>query len=394
MPDGEFPAPAPDAPSLADAAASWRSAYVHIPFCRRRCPYCDFAVVAEGESPAGVTVDGYVDAVCTEIGMEPRWDTLDAVNFGGGTPTTLDPSLVSRVIDALRHRFGIAAGAEVSVEANPEDVTSGLVTGLVAAGVTRVSLGVQSFDDAVLRALGRRHDAAAACAAVRTVRAGGVASVSLDLIYGTPGESQESWRTTVDSALELDPDHLSAYALTVERGTELSRRIARGAPAPDPDAQAEAHELLVDAISGSRLVHYELSNFAAPGHPCRYNLATWAQGDYVGFGLGAHGHRDGVRTRNVRRIDRYLQQVAEGKRPESGFEGLDVWGREQERLMLGLRRCAGVVPGEGGTALLASGRGRRLVEAGVLSSRGGRLFIDRPMLADEVNRAILDLGGC
>lgn len=385
-PHQRFPA---DAPELADAAAAFRSAYVHIPYCRRRCPYCDFAVVTPEEAPTGSSVPAYIDALIAEISMEPAWAPLDAVNFGGGTPTTLDPALVGRVLRALRQRFGIDAAAEVSIEANPEDLTPELVEGLVAVGVTRMSLGVQSFDAAVLAALGRLHRPADAGHAVGIARDGGIQSISIDLIYGTPGESLRSWTASVDHALELSPDHLSAYALTVERGTELSRLVLRGADAPDADDQADKFEAVQSAAPAAGLRHYEISNFARQGHPCRYNLATWAQGEYAAFGLGAHGHRDGKRRRNVRRLDAYLERLARGERPEAGAERLGAWAQEQERVILGLRRRAGVRAGEAGRALVESDAGRLLGDAGVIAVHEGRIVVERPLLTDEVNRAVV-----
>jgi oxygen-independent coproporphyrinogen-3 oxidase len=381
----------PDSVALADAAAGWRSAYVHVPFCRRRCPYCDFAVVTPDEGGSPIAVARYTQALVAEVGMEPLWKPLDAVNFGGGTPSSVPVSALSAVVRALRGRFGLRRDAELSIEVNPEDWDGEYAAEIAGAGFGRVSLGVQSFDADVLRSLGRLHDPDQAHEAFGRARAAGIASVGLDLIYGTPGESLDSWRATVDAALALRPDHLSAYALTVERGTELSRAVLAGAPEPDPDDQADKYEFLFDAAATAGLVRYEVSNFARPGHACRYNLGTWAQGEYLAFGLGAHGHRDGVRRRNLRRLDRYLEAVDRGERPEAGQERLDEWGRELERLMLGLRRTAGVEAGAGGAALLASQDGRRLVAAGVLVERGGRLVILNPLLTDEAVRAVLTL---
>jgi putative oxygen-independent coproporphyrinogen III oxidase len=380
---------APDDPELADAAARWRSAYVHIPFCRRRCPYCDFAVVTPSETDR--PVEAYVDAVIAEIAMEPEWGALDAVNLGGGTPSTLDPASLRRILTALGERFGLNPGAEVSIETNPEDVTPALAEALVATGFTRISLGVQSFDAAVLGVLGRRHDRRQAETAVAAVRGAGFGSVSIDLIFGAAGETQAMWRATLAAALALAPDHLSAYGLTVEPGTALSRQVAAGGPRPDPDVQADAYEHLVAAVAGTGLVHYEVSNFAAPGHVCRYNLSTWAQGEYLAFGLGAHGHRDGVRRRNVRRLEAYLDRIAAGNRPEAGTVRQDDWGREQERVLLGIRRRAGVVAGVAGTAVWESGEGERLGTAGVLRCEGERLVVTRPLLTDAVSRAVLSL---
>jgi oxygen-independent coproporphyrinogen-3 oxidase len=381
----------PDSAALADAAAEWRSAYVHVPFCRRRCPYCDFAVVTPDEGATPDVQDRYVDALIAEIAMEPPWHALDAVNLGGGTPSAIPPAQLGRIVDALQVRFGLAPDAEVSLEANPEDWTATYASRVRAMGFGRVSLGVQSFDPDVLEGLGRRHTPDQAAAAVRRARDAGFFTVSLDLIFGTAGESPDSWRRSVEQALELEPDHLSAYALTVERGTALSRAVHSGAAAPDPDDQADKYAVLVELVNQAGLIHYEVSNFARPGHACRYNLGTWAQGEYVAFGVGAHGHRSGVRRRNLRRLDRYLEAVAAGDRPEAGSEALGAWDRELERLFLGLRRIAGVTAGPGGEAFVASETGARLVDLGVATVDGGRLRVAQPLLSDAVNRAVLDL---
>lgn len=373
----------PDDERLADAAAVDRAAYVHVPFCRRVCPYCDFAVVAGADHLA----ERYVEAVVAEIEREPTWGPLHAVAFGGGTPSRLSVEQLGRIVAALRDRFGLVDGAEVSLEANPEDWRPGLAGRLGAVGFTRVSLGVQSFDAETLAALGRLHGPAEAKGAVRDVKAAGL-STNVDLIFGTPGETMQRWLRSVDTALALGPDHLSVYALTVERGTELGRAVASGAPAPDPDLQAAMYEAAGERIG---LVRYEVSNFARPGHVCRYNLITWAQGEYVAFGAAAHDHRDGVRHRNVRRIDRYLERIEAGDSPVQGVERLDAWGRELERVFLGLRRVAGVEPGSAGRALLETSAGRRLLEAGVIELLQGRLVVAKPLLTDEVSREVLAL---
>ncbi len=390
---GESPAvaaPAPDSAAIADAAASWRAAYVHLPFCRRRCPYCDFAVVTPGDGN-GDGPDAYVAALVAEIGMEAAWGPLDAVNFGGGTPSLTPPDHLERILAALDARFGFTDGVEVSLEANPEDWSDVLARRLLDLGFTRVSFGVQSFDVGVLGSLGRLHGPEEAEAVVSSAMGTGFPSVGLDLIFGTPAETMTSWEATVQRALALAPDHLSAYALTVEPGTALSRAVGAGAPSPDPDDQADKYEHLEAAAAEAGLVRYEVSNYARPGHPCRYNLVTWAHGEYVAFGLGAHDHRDGSRGRNLRRLDRYLEAVAAGVRPRRGTESLDGWSREQERLMVGLRRTAGVRPGKVGTALLASDAGRRLLDAGVVAVDAGRLRVVTPLLTDAVVRTVLSL---
>lgn len=383
----------PDDPRPAEEAAGRLGAYVHLPFCHRVCPYCDFAVVAGRED----LVERYLAALAVEIGSaRPFSGPLDAVFVGGGTPSRLVPEALGRVLGALRGRFGVSPRAEVTLEANPEDWSPALAAGLVAAGFTRVSLGAQSFDAGVLAALGRGHRPEQGEQAVAAAREAGFASVNLDLIFGVPGESAASWRTSVRRALATGAEHLSIYALTVERGTPLSRAVAAGAPAPDPDRQAQRWEEAARLAAGAGLVRYETSNFARPGHPCLYNLITWAQGEYEGFGAGAHRHRAGTRSWNLRRVDRYVERLEAGGSPVSGEETLGPWERERERLVLGLRRAAGAEAGEAGERLVASASGARLLAAGILEQRGGRLAVARPLLGDEVARAVLALaaGDC
>lgn len=378
----------PDAPGPADRAVSLRGAYVHVPFCRRVCPYCDFAVVPWRQDLAG----RYPAALLTEIrSAEPFPARLDAVSVGGGTPSQLPAGALAEILATVVERFALAPGAEVSIEANPEDWSPLLAGALVAAGFNRVSLGVQSFDPGVLAALGRQHRPEQAAEAVRVAHRAGVASVGVDLIFGTPGESSASWQASVTRALETGIDHLSAYALTVERGTALSRAVGAGAPAPDPDRQAERYEEAVRLAGEAGLVRYETSNFARPGHACVYNLITWARGEYEGFGAGAHRHRGGSRGWNVRRVDRYVERLEAGRSAVSGGEVLGAWEQEQERLVLGLRRAAGVEAGPGGRRLVGSPPGRRLVEAGVLEQVGSRLRVARPLLGNDVARAVLAL---
>jgi putative oxygen-independent coproporphyrinogen III oxidase len=373
----------------ADAAADERAAYIHIPFCRRRCPYCDFAVVDLSQGPHNI--DHYVKAVVAEIQMEPAWGNLHAINVGGGTPSALAPDQVARLIAALNDRFGIVDGAEVSIEANPEDWTVEYAAALAGIGVNRVSLGIQSFDQEVLDFLGRRHTPGDASAAVAAAQEAGIRSVNVDLIFGSPVESLESWHSTVARTLELAPDHVSAYALTVEKGTALSRAVQTGAPAPDGDDQADKYEAFADAAANAGLERYEISNWARAGHRCRYNSTTWAYGEYAAFGTGAHGFRSGARTRNVRRLDRYLEAIDAGNKPVAGTEILTGWERDRERVFVGLRRTGGVHAGVVGRAFLNSAPGKRLIDAGILTSNGDRLLVTNPLLSDAVARELLAL---
>lgn len=374
-------------PTEADAYSRSAAAYVHIPFCSSVCPYCDFAVVAGRDD----LVDRYIDAVCTEITTSEPWRPLEAIYFGGGTPSHVDPSVLGGVLDALSLKHGFSADAEVSLEANPEDFDVARAATLRSLGFNRVSFGAQSFDSSVLVALGRRHQAGQIESSVRAARRAGFENVSLDLIYGTPGETANSWSDTLRRAIDLAPDHISCYALTVESGTPLGRAVREGAEAPDPDTQADRYENANMVLSAAGYTRYEVSNWSYPEHECRYNLTVWAQGQYEAYGNGSHGYRDGIRFRNIRRIDAYVRAVESDKTPRSGNDVVEGWDAEIDRLFVGLRRVVGVAPGPGVTTFLQSDSGRRLVDAGVVNLVAGRLTINRPLLTDEVHRCVLDL---
>jgi putative oxygen-independent coproporphyrinogen III oxidase len=377
----------PDSVLLADQARNWAAAYVHLPFCARVCPYCDFAVVAGRDD----LIERYVSAVVTEIWRESDWRPLASIYVGGGTPSRVPPELAGSLIGALDNRFGVEVGAEISLEANPEDWTPAVAALWAGAGFERVSFGSQSFDEHVLERLGRRHRPDQIAAAVTAARAVGFRSVNLDLIFGTPGEALTNWNDTLDRAVALEPDHVSCYALTVEPGTELGRAVAGGAPAPDPDLQADFYESACERLAAAGLVRYEVSNWARPGHTVRYNLAVWAQAEYLAFGLGAHRFRDGVRSHNRRMLDGYLRSIEDGDSATAGSELIDEWSSEVERVFLGIRRVAGVAAGEAGNALMSSEEGHRLSAAGVIELVGGRLAVKRPLLTDHVARAVLAL---
>jgi putative oxygen-independent coproporphyrinogen III oxidase len=370
-----------------DAFGALAGAYLHTPFCAAICPYCDFAVVAGKDD----LIDRYCDAVVAEIGMDPPWRALDAVYVGGGTPSRVPGHQLNRFLDALRSLHGIDEAAEVSLEANPEDWTAEAAASFRAAGFNRVSFGAQSFDSSVLLSLGRRHGPDHMSTSVATARAEGFGSVSIDLIYGSPDESDRSWRETVEAAVAGGPDHVSCYALTVEPGTELGRQVSRGAPAPDPDIQANRFGIADSILSANGLTRYEVSNWSRPGHECVYNSIVWAQGDYVAYGNGAHRFRDGVRSRNFRHLESYLKAVENRQSPIAGEEALVGWDLELDRLFVGLRRSAGVAVGRGGRAFVADAEGQRLLEAGVVAANGDRLKVVNPMLSDAVLRVVLGL---
>jgi oxygen-independent coproporphyrinogen-3 oxidase len=328
------PAPSGSAPApLLDAAAGGLGVYVHIPFCATRCDYCAFATWTD----RGHLMGRYVDAVVVDIerAVADGMPVATSVFFGGGTPTLLAAGDLVRVVAAIPR----APGAEVTVEANPDTVTPALTDALAAGGVNRLSIGVQSMVPHVLAALGRTHDPDNVRAAVAAVRASGFSSFNLDLIYGGAGESLDDWRATVERALELDPPHLSAYALTVEAGTPLADDAARH---PDDDDQADKYLLADELLGTTGRPWYEISNWAVPGHECRHNLLYWSQGDYQGFGCAAHSHRAGRRFWNRRTPDRYVEAVEAGSSVEAAGERLDPEARRLEALQLALRTRDGV----------------------------------------------------
>lgn len=336
--------------------------------------------------------DEYLETLRTEIANEPPWRALDSLYFGGGTPTRWGAHRLNRVVALIRERFGFSSPAEISLEANPEDWTPELSEALLAGGFTRVSFGAQSFDQAVLEQLGRHSRPAQIIKAVSQARADGWASISLDLIYGSPAEDQHSWKTTLDQALSLTPDHLSVYGLTVEPGTEWWRKVRAGElPDSDSDREAERWEEAQIQAEAAGFERYEVSNLAQPGHQCRYNLSVWGQGSYLGFGVGAHSYRNQIRRVNIRRFPVYMDRINNQGTARQNQIPIVGWEAETERMMLGLRRSVGVELGIGGLELLASDRGKRLLEYGVISVSDHRLMMRKPLLTDMVIREILAL---
>lgn len=265
----------------------------------------------------------------------PGLPDADTVFVGGGTPSLVPAPLLCSVLEAMSRKDG----AETTIECNPDTVTAELVAHYRHAGVTRISLGVQSMVPSVLAGLGRTHDTESVGRAVRLVRAGGIDGLSLDVIFGGAGESLDDWRTTLSEVLSLEPDHVSAYALTVEPGTALAADASRH---PDPDRQADAYAIADQMLSGAGYLWYEISNWARPGHQCRHNLLYWRQGDYQGFGCAAHSHARGERWWNVRTPERYIAAIEEGRSPIADREILDAPTRWLEKMSLALRTSAGV----------------------------------------------------
>jgi oxygen-independent coproporphyrinogen-3 oxidase len=322
--------------------------YVHVPFCAARCGYCDFNTYTAGElSGSGTSPDEWLVAVRRElvlaasvVGVRP----VDTVFVGGGTPSLIGAERLGAVLGGIRDTFGLAPGAEVSTESNPESTSPEFFAGLVEAGYTRVSLGMQSAAPHVLRVLDRRHTPGRAVVAAREARAAGIGHVNLDLIYATPGETDDDLRASLDAVLEAGVDHVSAYALIVEDGTALARRVARGElPAPDDDVAAARYELIDDRLAAAGLVWYEVSNWAStPDAACRHNLGYWQGGDWWGLGPGAHSHLAGTRWWNVKHPARYAAALAAGQSPEAGREVLGEPERHVEAVMLRLRLAEGL----------------------------------------------------
>jgi oxygen-independent coproporphyrinogen-3 oxidase len=322
------------------------------------------------------------------------------VFFGGGTPSLLDAAQLVRILDAVPR----AAGAEVTVECNPDSVDGAKLAAYAAAGVNRVSVGVQSMRPHVLAALGRTHDPANVRRAVDAARTAGIGRLNLDVIYGTPGESLDDWRATLDEVLALEPTHVSAYALTVEPGTPLGKAVAAGTrPAPDDDDQAAKYEIVDDRLGDAGLAWYEISNWCVPGEECRHNLLYWHQGEYAGIGCAAHGHTvsstpgdpaTGTARRwwNVRTPERYVAAIAGGRTPESGDEHLDAPARAAERLTLLLRTREGIKLGHAGAELPeVESCVDELAAAGLVDRADGQVSLTRRgrLLANEVSARIL-----
>ncbi|MFV0372677.1 radical SAM family heme chaperone HemW [Microbacterium sp.] len=372
--------------------------YLHVPFCRVRCGYCDFNTYTATEL-RGARQDDYADTVQREIELSTgvlaaRGPVRPAatVFFGGGTPTLLPAGDLARMLSGIRFAFGLVPGAEVTVEANPDTVTADLAAGLARAGVTRMSIGMQSAVPHVLAALDRSHDPAAVARSVGFAREAGLA-VSLDLIYGAPGESLADWRTSVRTALELRPDHISAYALIIEEGTALARRIRRGEmPAPDDDLQADMYETADTEFAAAGYSWYEVSNWSTDaGTRSRHNLAYWRGADWWGYGPGAHSHITGLRWWNVTHPAAYAQRLAGGQSPAAGRERPDAAARHLESVMLRSRISEGLAISD------LSDRGRRriagLIADGLIDGTAavhGRVVLTRRgrLLADAVVRAL------
>ncbi|HEX5187957.1 MAG TPA: radical SAM family heme chaperone HemW [Streptosporangiaceae bacterium] len=394
-PDGGLPAGALD-----QLDAMLFGIYVHVPFCASRCGYCDFNTYTAAELGGGASRDSYAGLAVAEIAMARKVlghaaPQVSTVFFGGGTPTLLPPADLAAILRAIDAEFGLAAGAEVTTEANPESVDERVLAELWEAGFTRISLGMQSAAEHVLAVLDRAHSPGRAEQCVTWARSAGFEHVSLDLIYGTPGETAGDWERSVRSAISAGPDHISAYALIVEDGTRLAARIRRGElPAPDDDAMADSYLAADEMLGAAGLRWYEVSNWASqPEAACQHNVLYWTGGNWWGVGPGAHSHVGGTRWWNVRHPSAYAGRIAAGVSPGQAREVLTSAERRTERIMLETRLASGCqvsVLGEAGRRAAASAVADGLADP--VAFEAGRVVLTPAgrLLADAVIRGLTE----
>src|SRR5215213_3177295 len=383
--------PAPSDGSLAEQARSEIAhrpfgIYIHVPFCTTRCGYCDFNTYTAAElgTEPGASRAGYVDAAISELELATRVlgpDTpeVSTIFVGGGTPTVLPPDDLGRLITAVRERFGLAEDAEVTTESNPESIDGAGLHRLRDRGFNRISFGMQSVVPQVLVTLDRIHSPGRPQQAVAEAKAAGFANTSLDLIYGTPGESADDWRASLDAALAASPEHISAYALIVEQGTRLAARIRRGdLPPPNDDDLADKYLIAEERLTDAHYTAYELSNWSTSSATrCRHNLSYWRSDHWWGIGPGAHSHVGGVRWWNVKHPQTYASRLSEGMSPAHAREVLRPEDKRVERILLELRLADGLA-----TSLLTSTERDRIADLCV-----------RGLATVEDDKLILTLGG-
>lgn len=381
-----------DLPALQPTPGQPFGLYLHVPFCITRCGYCDFNTYTPAEL-GGVNPDAWLEALGRELKLAAaRLDgpTVSTVFVGGGTPSLLGGERVAKLLDMVRDQFVLAPDAEITTEANPESAWPDFFAAIRAAGYTRVSLGMQSVSPYVLGVLDRIHTPNRSAAAAREALAEGFEHVSLDLIYGTPGESDDDLLRSVDTAVDTGVDHVSAYALVVEEGTALARRVRSGElAAPDDDVLAHRYELVDARLSAAGLTWYEVSNWCRPGGECRHNLGYWDGGQWWGAGPGAHGYVGATRWWNVKHPNAYAKSLADNTLPVSGFEQLDGEALHTEEVLLKTRLRQGIPLERLGTA--ERERAETVVADGLLLPDGDRLVLTPRgrLLADGVVRSLL-----
>jgi oxygen-independent coproporphyrinogen-3 oxidase len=404
LPDGE-PVPAdgslpPQALAEPELSGTPLAFYIHVPYCASRCGYCDFNTYTASELGGGASQATYAGTAIEEVRLARKVLggtelPVQTVFFGGGTPTMLPAADLVALLGAVRDEFGLAADAEVTTEANPESVDPAYLAELREGGFTRISFGMQSAREHVLRILDRRHTPGRPEACVREARAAGFEHVNLDLIYGTPGESDDDWRASLDAAIGAGPDHVSAYSLIVEDGTRLAARVKRGElPMIDDDVHADRYLIAEQALTAAGFSWYEVSNWAAsPAGRSRHNLLYWTGANWWGVGPGAHSHVGGTRWWNVKHPSAYSQRIAAGLSPAHAREVLDAEDRRVERILLELRLDTGcdislLRPAGHRAAIRAAAEG--LLDARSLATGSAVLTLKGRLLADAVVRDLVD----
>ena len=374
--------------------------YVHIPFCATRCGYCDFNTYTAAELGGGASQSAYAETLLKELALArqvlgDREVPVATVFFGGGTPTLLPPTDLVAILQRINDDFGLDVAAEITTEANPESVDPASLEALRAGGFTRISLGMQSSSPHVLATLDRRHTPGRPEAAVAEARNAGFEHVNLDLIYGTPGETDADWQRSLDAATATVADHISAYSLIVEPGTRLAAQIARGAlPMPDDDVLADRYLMAEASLAAAGLQWYEVSNWArTPDARCRHNELYWTGGDWWGAGPGAHSHIGGVRWWNVKHPAGYAERLAESTSPAAAREVLDGAARQMEDVLLRIRLVSGLplagLSDQGHRAAAAACRDG-LVDPDCYAAGTLVLTLRGRLLADAVAREIVD----
>ena len=316
--------------------------YVHVPFCTVRCGYCDFNTYTPGELEQVDAIDVWAQALISEITYSleklPKSQVVETIFFGGGTPSLLPLNNLEQIFSKLNHSFIFSENIEITLEANPDTLSSSKIRAWKDFGINRISLGVQSADKKILQILDRTHNPENVKNSVELLKNGGIHNFSLDLIYGTPGETLDSWSSSVESLVEFDPPHVSAYALTVEPGTALFRKVNNKEVSNiSSDDQADKYLIANDILEKNNLAWYEISNWAKPGHECRHNLLYWNNQNWWGYGPGAHSHIDGKRWWNVKHPANYAKKLVNEKSAIADFENLSFDQKKLEQTMLSMR---------------------------------------------------------
>ena len=375
------------------------SFYVHIPYCIKRCGYCDFNTYTPSELKSGdldSLSSSYIDSAIKEIEMAAQVvgsAIIPSIFFGGGTPSLLPAAQLARVIEAIRGRFTLDKDIEITLEANPDSLTQEFLDEIKSAGATRISMGMQSAVGSVLKVLDRTHNPESVGRAVSMVRAAGFKHVSVDLIYGSPGETIDDWRRSLEYALALDIDHISAYALIVEKGTKLAAQINRGELTMPPDDQSADKYLLADQLfEAAGFSWYELSNWSKPGGQCRHNIAYWDGSFWWGVGAGAHSYLNGKRWWNVKHPSSYQEKILQGQSPELSHEILTPENLSDEFIMLQIRRREGILHNHLSSVQIA--KAEEFLSSGFLDSASWqdmRLVLSRDgrLIADKIVRELV-----